>query len=242
MTQSPLIPHVLSIRIAASVVMLVVMTPMISVLASDSSDRAPQQNRARDEDSVKAEQRRIAAHARLVKRNGATLELLLANGKVFWFSDVFEKDAKDVGMVSIFRFDSYIPAADVFIVHQSLYEGFQYIVVDRKTGKASSLDNFPHFSSDYKRFATISVCDAYCEQGVQVWGITPSGYVKGADFLLSDIAPAHYWGEGELTWKDPASIGVSINAYTYIDGKHKKKRSSSVIHLVSGKWQVTLNK
>ena len=150
-----------------------------------------------------AETALLAKHAKLVKRQGNTLELFLANAKVKKLTDVYDKD-REFDSINLLFFD-YLKEVDQFLIKEQYYEGEGYQLVDRKTGWAQKLDEAPVLSPDRKHFVTVSICEAYCRYRMQIWRQEHGGWFE----MVWSHTPYESWLTGSAKWLDNATIEIT---------------------------------
>lgn len=101
----------------------------------------------------------------LFSRAKGALKLKLADGKTKSFKDnKVDGEAYRVHVLS-----AYYPQWHVIVVGTGYYEGGGVSVVDQRSGSTVTPLNTPHFSGSGTWFAAVANCDAYCDEGIEIW-------------------------------------------------------------------------
>ena len=154
-----------------------------------------------------------AAHAtsrQLVHRNGSVLRLSLFNGRTVELLDVnLDPKESNVGQVVKYEFVRYFEGIRYFFVLESYYEGSAYLLIDGATGKKNKIDAEPVFSPKNNRFVTVSLCDAYCTQGIKIWARTKEGIKEEVWLHPTDFAPGESWGSAVPRWVDEFTLRIT---------------------------------
>jgi len=183
-----------------------------------------------DENEAKLQQ-----HSHYAKRSGKTLTLTLVNGKNLTFVD--KSDPDGAGGIK-YEFVDYVQPIDYFLVSALVHEGMAYVLINRNNGGKFNIDGAPVFSPAFDRFITVSICDAYCPNRLQIWQI------KLKPRLEETFEPEQYWASGSAKWRDGKTIEVTKEiadpaASDPSKGKYVWKKEILQLKLLSGGWAVT---
>ena len=93
----------------------------------------------------------------LAARDGNVLRLRLEGGKVAEFRSEPSACAEGIAQKCVvYRLDGYRPTEDLFVVAETRYEGGDHVVVERKGGSRTVVDNHrPHFSPTGTHFVGV---------------------------------------------------------------------------------------
>lgn len=115
--------------------------------------------------ACKGESECIKRFPKLFSRARDVLRLKLANGRIKTF-----KDEKTEGEgYKAYVLSSYYPQWHSVVVNVGYYEGGAISVVNHRTGATVEPLNTPHYSNSGASFAAVGNCDAYCDEGIEVW-------------------------------------------------------------------------
>ena len=175
----------------------------------------------------------LAKHATLIKRHGESLELYLANGKTKRLTDIYDKNS-EFDSIRLLFFD-YLKESDQFLIKEQYYEGEGLQLVDRNTGWAQKLDDLPVFSPDRKHFLTVSICEAYCRDRLQIWRRQDGGWFE----LVWSNTPYEFWIRANARWLSNAAIEITTQTpdpATYRPDKNDYARKLKHLKLQSHGW------
>ena len=146
----------------------------------------------------------------LVRQAGGALRLSLLNGRVIELVDV-EPDPKkkNVDGVVAYSFVRYIKEINYFLIRKTYYESTGYLLVNRATGGMHDIDADPDFSPKSTRFVTISLCDAFCTQGIKIWRLTKKDLKEDVCLLPSEFVPGESWGRADAQWVDEVTLSIT---------------------------------
>ncbi len=174
-------------------------------------------------------------YSQYAQRSGKTLKLTLANGKTLAFVD--KPDPDGAGGIK-YEFVDYVQPIDHFLVSALFHEGKAYVLINRNNGGKFNIDGAPVFSPAFDRFITVSICDAYCPNRLQIWQIKPKPRLE------ETFEPEQYWASGSAKWRDGKTIEVTKEiadpaASDPSKGKYIMKKEILQLKLLSGGWAVT---
>ncbi|MEJ2184788.1 MAG: hypothetical protein P8Z36_02515 [Gemmatimonadota bacterium] len=109
-----------------------------------------------------------------VRRTGDSLMLPLSDGGVATFVD----DARlQSGQANYHTYRAYYPAIGYYLVAHYMYEGGQYLLVNRRNGRRQAVFGVPVLSPDSQRLAVANAdLEAqYTPNVLQVWHVEPDG-------------------------------------------------------------------
>jgi len=90
------------------------------------------------------------------------------------------------------------------VVRIDEYEGFEYLLVDARTGARTTVAGPPQVSPNGERFACDMVNMVIGNIGIQVWRVKPGGFELEYDYSsIEGFIP------GPIKWLDDASIQVA---------------------------------
>lgn len=173
----------------------------------------------------------IRQYKSLVRREGKTLELKLANGGTVKLTDRDYPEAK-VEEDRRYSFSGYIEPIGYFLIGVTFWERFGYILVNGATGKQYGIDDAPVFSPNYMRFVTTNFCDAYCDSRIHIWRITTNALV-----LEGTIMPDLLWARATAKWESDDSIVVERQLYEAY-GPNEPERKTVFLRRKANGWQL----
>src|SRR5882762_6448733 len=178
---------------------------------------------------------KLQQHSHYAKRSGRTLKLTLATGKTLAFVD--KPDPNGFAGVK-YEFVDYVQPIDHFLVSALVHEGMAYVLIDRNNGRKFNIDEAPVFSPAFDRFITVSICDAFCPNRLQIWQIKPKPRLE------ETFEPEQYWASGSAKWRDGKTIEVTkeIADPAVSDptkGKYVLKKEMLQLKLLPGGWVFT---
>lgn len=145
----------------------------------------------------------------LVQQAGGVLRLPMLDGRVVELVDVKpDPKMKNVDSVVAYTFVRHIKDIDYFLILKTYYEGFGHLLVNRATGAMSNIDAEPEFSPKNTRFVTVSLCDAYCTQGIKIWRLTKENIKEEVWFHPSEFVPGESWGRAGIQWVDEVTLRI----------------------------------
>ncbi len=146
----------------------------------------------------------------LARQAGGVLRLSMLNGRVVELVDV-EPDPKkqNVDGVVAYSFVRYIKEIDYFLIRKTFYEGSGYLLVNRATGGMHDIDADPDFSPKSTRFVTVSLCDAFCTQGIKIWRLTKKDIQEEVWLHPSEFVPGESWGRAYAQWVNEVTLKIT---------------------------------
>jgi hypothetical protein len=175
---------------------------------------------------------KLRQYSHYAKRSGKTLRLTLANGKNLAFVDKPDPD----GAAGIkYEFVDYVQPIDHFLVSALFHEGSAYVLINRNNGKKFNIDEAPVFSPAFDRLITVSICDAYCPNRLQIWQIKPQPRLEWT------FEPQQYWASGSAKWRDGKTIEITSEiadpaASDPSQGKYVWKKETSQLRRQPDGW------
>lgn len=115
----------------------------------------------------------LIAHPSIAYRVDKELHLRLDGGRELVLQDVGAVGTEcDYAESTCYSLIGYSPIYRHFLVFQGFYESWEYLLIDRRTGRATYVHDVPHLSPDHKRIATAigNLSDEF-NNGVFVWSI-----------------------------------------------------------------------
>lgn len=180
------------------------------------------------------------AHAtprQLVQRHGSVLRLSLSNGRTVDLIDVnLDPKESNVDQVVKYEFVRYFEGSRYFLVLESYYEGSTYLLIDGETGEKNKIDAEPVFSPKNNRFVTVSLCDAYCTQGIKIWMRTKEGIKEEVWLHPTDFAPGESWGVATACWVDESTLRITSGNVTKIAKQVEGK--TYTLRLTRDGWKI----
>jgi len=153
--------------------------------------------------------------SQIAKRGGNVLTLRLSNGKTKTLTDQREAcEQHDGDRCMRYELIAYYPAQRAFVVAQDFYEGGRTILVSSRTGHETELIDEPHYSPSGKWIATVAGCDAYCDNGIDIWSATDPPKL-GLRYRPKKDAYEHYefvaWnGDDRLQMRAAMRVGTEL--------------------------------
>ena len=178
---------------------------------------------------------KLRQYSHYAKRSGKTLTLMLVNGKNVAFVD--KSDPDGFGGIK-YEFVDYVQPIDHFLISALFHEGSAYVLINRNNGTKFNIDEAPVFSPAFDRFITVSICDAYCPNRLQIWQIKPQPRLE------ETFEPEQYWASGSAKWRDGKTIEVTKDiadpaASVPSKGKYVWKKEMLQLKLLPGGWALT---
>lgn len=137
-----------------------------------------------------------------VSRNGRDLVIKVGASQATVFQDVGRGESTRGARYS---YVDYFPSIRSHVVYVQYYEGGDFLLVDKDSGRKVPIWSIPIPSPDSSRFMTATAAIAYGSNGLQVWRMTPEGPV------LEWSHEATGWGPGAVQWLDGSTIAVSTD-------------------------------
>ena len=119
----------------------------------------------------------LAAHPSLGYRVSEELHLRLDGGRERVLKNLGSGGAVcDYSESTCYSLIAYSPMYRHFLVFQGFYESWEYLLIDRRTGRATYVHDDPHLSPDNRRIATAigNLSDEFVN-GISVWLVGPDG-------------------------------------------------------------------
>lgn len=132
-------------------------------------------------------------------RKGDTLFVKCDNGEVKLVNNL-----KEDGDYVAYRFLTFEPAINHFVIHCSFYEGSGVVIINRINGTRKEVLGIPAVSPDKKHFACGN-CDLiarYDVSGLELYELQDSDYKS---IGLREITN---WGPEQMTWKNDTTLIV----------------------------------
>jgi hypothetical protein len=172
-------------------------------------------------------QLRKADIASRVKRAGGTLRLRLFDGRWHTLEDDLNADAP-----VRYNFRQYLPGVAYFLIHRQSYEGHDYLMVHRQTGRLFALHDVPVVSPDRQRLVTASngVTGGYSPNAIQIWRLSDNG------LELEQTLQPEGWGPSEATWLANDTISVTKTRPNPVEGAPAASATLQVTN--NGTWQI----
>lgn len=147
---------------------------------------------------------RIKKFPEYVKREGDTLYFKLRSGSDITLSDFTDCESRQYECKS-FQFLNYYINEGLYLIFEKLYEGSDYILVSDRTGERYNVYDFPFFSPDRKRLATISADEtSYGKNGVFIWSLEAGGLVQELSYEPEEYALYKF-----VRWEDNKTVALS---------------------------------
>jgi len=127
----------------------------------------------------------------------------------------------------------YIPQMSFFVVRANLHEGGEYVLINDKTGKLTTIAGYPRPAPGYRHLLTVNAdLEAGFEfNGFQLWSYTDDGFKKILERDLRDYAPT------TARWIDKQTAEIRVQP-----ASHDKSREPKLMILKQGEdgeWAVT---
>jgi hypothetical protein len=145
----------------------------------------------------------------LAVREGNTLRVTLFPAGSVTFTDV---DTRSGG--SSFALWDHFSGIDATLLFTTKDDDAGFVLLQRATGKQTSLPSEPVLAPDRQRFATADFCETRCENRLVVWRISRDGAYREAEWK-----PADAWADAAVRWQDPSTLVVD---YTPVGGSEPK--------------------
>lgn len=145
----------------------------------------------------------------LAVREGNTLRLTLFPAGSVTFTDV---DTPSGG--SSFALWDHYSGINATLLFTTKDDDASFVLLQRATGKQTSLPSEPVLAPDRQRFATADFCETRCENRLVVWRISRDGAYREAEWK-----PADAWADAAVRWQDPTTLVVE---YTPVGASEPK--------------------
>ncbi|OGC85492.1 MAG: hypothetical protein A2142_07545 [candidate division Zixibacteria bacterium RBG_16_48_11] len=175
----------------------------------------------------KIENRQLKKHSSYVWRSGDTLALKLESGDTL----LLKNDRVDGEGTTVHYLRHYCRDLGYFLVYRGYYEGFDYLLINDRTGKQTTLREIPVLSPDARRLVT-TVTDLvadYLVNGIQIWRFTDHDLVLEWSFDSGGLI-----GYSNAVWADSATIGL----YRVEWEGHDYKRTPLVLTKGGESWEL----
>jgi len=117
---------------------------------------------SKSEDSIQAERRCLQRLTGLASRRGDALRLTLEDGSFKTFVDNKRACAEgDAEKCLLYRVAAYYPLQKLFVIELAAYESFSVLVISRRTGTVTMVDEHPHLSPGGKRLVAAAAIEAW---------------------------------------------------------------------------------
>ncbi len=134
----------------------------------------------------------------LAARDGSTLRITLFPTGQVTFTDVDTRS----GGTSFALWDHY-SGINATLLFTTQDDDASFVLLQRATGKQTSLPSEPALAPDRQRLATADFCETRCENRLVVWRISREGAVREAEWK-----PAETWADAAVRWRDPTTLVV----------------------------------
>ena len=172
-----------------------------------------------------------------VQQAGGVLRLPMLNGRVVELVDVVPDPKKEnVDGVVAYSFVRHIKEINYFLIRKTFYESTRYLLVNRATGGMHDIDADPDFSPKSTRFVTISLCDAYCTQGIKIWRLTNKDIKEEVWLHPGEFVPGESWGRASIQWVDEGTLRITSDNVTRCN-KHVEGVTYT-LKLTSTGWKI----
>jgi hypothetical protein len=178
-----------------------------------------------------------AATNHLARKSGIVLQLSLLNGRVLELTDVnLNSSESNADQVVKYELAMYFESVDYFLVHASYYEGSSFLMISRRSGEKYTLDAEPVFSPGKNRFVTVSLCDAYCTQGIKIYQRTKEGIREEVWLHPTEFSAGERWEMADPRWIDETTLEITSRNVSK-DGKQIEGKTYT-LRLIEGGWKI----
>ena len=173
--------------------------------------------------------RQLKKDKQYVKQLPNKLQFNLLSGETKLLSD--NKAEEETAVTYNYRF--YIPQMSFFVVRADLHEGGEYVLINDKTGKMTTIAGYPRPAPGYRHLLTVNAdLEAGFEfNGFQLWSYTDDGFKNILERDLRDFAPT------TARWIDKQTAEIQAQP-----ASHDKSREPKLIVLKQsedGEWNIT---
>jgi hypothetical protein len=134
----------------------------------------------------------------LAARDGSALRITLFPTGQVTFTDVDTRS----GGTSFALWDHY-SGINATLLFTTQDDDASFVLLQRATGKQTSLPSEPALAPDRQRLATADFCETRCENRLVVWRISREGAVREAEWK-----PAEIWADAAVRWRDSTTLVV----------------------------------
>jgi hypothetical protein len=134
----------------------------------------------------------------LATRDGDRLRLTLFPSGTTEFADV---DTPSGG--SSYALWDYINELNAAVLWTTKDDATAFLLVQRTTGRQTTLPAEPIVSPDRQRLATADFCPTRCENRLAVWRVSREGVRRELEWT-----PAEPWSDASVRWKDADTLVV----------------------------------
>ena len=145
----------------------------------------------------------------LAVRDGSALRVSLFPSGHVTFTDV---DTLSGG--SSFALWDHFSGIDATLLFTTKDDEARFLLLQRATGKQTTLPSEPVLAPDRQRLATADFCETRCENRLVVWRIARDGVHRELEWK-----PAEAWADAAVRWQDPTTLVVE---YTPVGASEPK--------------------
>ena len=150
----------------------------------------------------------------LAVRDGATLRVSLFPSGAATFTDVESAS----GSTSYALWDHLSPI-DATVVFTTRDDAASFVLLQRASGRQTTLPAQPVLAPDRQRIATADFCEARCENRLVVWRVTRDAVVRELEWQ-----PQEAWADAGVQWKDAGTLAVEFTPAGGSDVKRLERR------------------
>ena len=162
------------------------------------------------------------------------VEVRLANGRTRAFVDHGEEE-ENIQHLD----DGRLPRVPIHVVRRQMWEAWDYVLVDLRTGDSVIVPETPEVSPDGRRLA-VTAMDfevGYGPTQVEVWRVDPNGIVlEWRETTGASYPENRGWGASEWKWLDDSTAGIVQTIPHGVDGPHEA-RPARITHR-AGVWRL----
>jgi hypothetical protein len=150
----------------------------------------------------------------LAVRDGATLRVSLFPSGAAAFTDV----ESAAGGTSYALWD-HLSGIDATVVFATRDDDASFVLLQRSSGRQTTLPAQPVLSPDRQRLATADFCETRCENRLVVWRVGRDGVARELEWR-----PQEAWSDAGVQWKDAGTLVVDYTPSGGSDAKTLERR------------------
>jgi hypothetical protein len=182
----------------------------------------------------------LAQIGNLASRVDKVLQLTLENGDTKSFFD--EAEACEQGNAEKclkFSLAAYYPTQKLFVIEVSAYESYSVIVVSRRDGAITRLDDYPHLSPDGTRLVAVAFSEAWdTENDIAIYSIQRGSLTHDWSYKPSDYEMWEF-----VTWDGNDHINLDVTMWQVdLTGKRELVKQSAELRRTKSGWQLNKSK
>lgn len=161
------------------------------------------------DDFTKAENKykdKILYDTTTIRKKGNTIKLSTDNGGLTLTDTLVETDET---AIREYQYYGQFPSISCYIIYEQYYEGSQYILVNKHSGKQTVIWNKPKLSPSDKFVANLSLMLGMegIPNGMQIWSIDKNDHTVNK-FIEID---QQNWAPYNFYWETDSSLIINVN-------------------------------